>query len=58
MIDAGNSWSTHIFETTDSLKKSHGGRKSSVIAIGSAEEYTVAFSLASVAKLSLSVAVD
>jgi aldehyde:ferredoxin oxidoreductase len=51
-VDAKELWGNDIFETTDALKKSHGGRKSSVIAIGPAGENSVAFSLALVDKAS------
>ncbi len=52
LIDAKELWGLDIFETTDALKKSHAGRKSSVIAIGPAGENRVAFSLALVDKAS------
>lgn len=52
LIDAGELWGRDIFETTDALKRSHGGLKSSVIAIGPAGENRVAFSLALVDKAS------
>jgi aldehyde:ferredoxin oxidoreductase len=52
LIDAGELWGRDIFETTNALKKSHGGLKSSVIAIGPAGENRVAFSLALVDKAS------
>jgi aldehyde:ferredoxin oxidoreductase len=52
LIDAGDLWGLDIFETTDALKKSHGGPKSSVIAIGPAGEEGVVFSLALVDKAS------
>jgi len=52
IMDAGDLWGADIFETTDALKKSHGGRKSSVIAIGPAGENRVVFSLALVDKAS------
>jgi len=45
-MDARELWGMDIFETTDALKKSNAGRKSSVIAIGPAGENGVAFSLA------------
>lgn len=51
-MDARELWGNDIFETTDALKKSHAGRKSSVIAIGPAGENSVAFSLALVDKAS------
>jgi aldehyde:ferredoxin oxidoreductase len=51
-IDAKELWGTDIFETTDALKKSHAGNRSSVIAIGPAGENRVAFSLALVDKAS------
>jgi aldehyde:ferredoxin oxidoreductase len=51
-VDAKELWGNDIFETTDALKKSHAGRKSSVIAIGPAGENSVAFSLALVDKAS------
>jgi aldehyde:ferredoxin oxidoreductase len=51
-IDAGDLWGRDIFETTDALKKSHGGPKSSVIAIGPAGEQGAVFSLALVDKAS------
>ena len=51
-IDAKELWGLDIFETTDALKKSVGGPKSSVIAIGPAGEQGVVFSLALVDKAS------
>ena len=51
-IDAQELWGMDIFETTDALKKSRGGKSSSVIAIGPAGENRVAFSLALVDKAS------
>ena len=51
-IDAKELWGRDIFETTDALKKTHAGNKSSVIAIGPAGENRVAFSLALVDKAS------
>lgn len=50
--DAREVWGRDIFETTDALKKSYGGRGSSVIAIGPAGENQVTFSLALVDKAS------
>lgn len=50
--DAREVWGHDIFETTDALKKSYGGRGSSVIAIGPAGENQVTFSLALVDKAS------
>jgi aldehyde:ferredoxin oxidoreductase len=52
LMDAGELWGLDIFDTTDALKKSHGGSRSSVIAIGPAGENRVAFSLALVDKAS------
>jgi aldehyde:ferredoxin oxidoreductase len=52
LMDAGEWWGLDIFDTTDALKKSHGGSRSSVIAIGPAGENRVAFSLALVDKAS------
>jgi aldehyde:ferredoxin oxidoreductase len=52
LIDAKELWGRDIFETTDALKKSHAGNRSSVIAIGPAGENSVAFSLALVDKAS------
>jgi aldehyde:ferredoxin oxidoreductase len=51
-MDAKELWGMDIFQTTDALKKSHAGRRSSVIAIGPAGENRVAFSLALVDKAS------
>jgi aldehyde:ferredoxin oxidoreductase len=51
-IDAKELWGRDIFETTDALKKTRTGNKSSVIAIGPAGENGVAFSLALVDKAS------
>jgi aldehyde:ferredoxin oxidoreductase len=51
-IDAKELWGRDIFETTDALKKTHAGHRSSVIAIGRAGENRVAFSLALVDKAS------
>jgi aldehyde:ferredoxin oxidoreductase len=51
-IDAKDLWGMDIFETTDALKKSHAGRRGSVIAIGPAGENRVTFSLALVDKAS------
>lgn len=51
-IDAKELWGTDIFQTTDALKKTHAGHRSSVIAIGPAGENRVAFSLALVDKAS------
>ena len=51
-IDAGGMWGLDVFEATDALKKSRGGPKSSVIAIGPAGEKGVVFSLALVDKAS------
>jgi aldehyde:ferredoxin oxidoreductase len=51
-MNAQQLWGMDIFETTDALKKSHAGGKSSVIAIGPAGENRVAFSLALVDKAS------
>jgi aldehyde:ferredoxin oxidoreductase len=51
-MDAQELWGMDIFETTDALKKSHAGRKSSVISIGPAGENGVAFSLALVDRAS------
>jgi aldehyde:ferredoxin oxidoreductase len=51
-IDAKELWGRDIFETTDVLKKTHAGNRSSVIAIGRAGENRVAFSLALVDKAS------
>ncbi len=51
-IDAEELWGLDIFETTDALKRSHEGHRSSVIAIGPAGENRVAFSLALVDKAS------
>ncbi len=51
-IDAKELWGRDIFETTDALKKSRAGNRSSVIAIGPAGENRVAFSLALVDKAS------
>ncbi len=50
--DAGELWGRDIFETTDALKKTRPGTKSSVLAIGPAGENRVAFSLALVDKAS------
>jgi aldehyde:ferredoxin oxidoreductase len=52
IIDAKGLWGMDIFETTDALKQSQAGRKSSVIAIGPAGENRVSFSLALVDKAS------
>ena len=52
VIDAKDLWGMDIFETTDALKKSYAGRRSSVIAIGRAGENRVSFSLALVDKAS------
>ena len=52
LMDAGQWWGLDIFDTTDALKTSHGGSRSSVIAIGPAGENRVAFSLALVDKAS------
>ena len=52
LIDAEELWGQDIFETTDALKKTHAGNRSSVIAIGRAGENRVAFSLALVDKAS------
>lgn len=52
LIDAGDLWGSDIFEATDTLKKSRGGSKSSVIAISPSGENGVAFSLALVDKAS------
>ena len=51
-IDARDLWGLDIFETTDILRKSNGGHKVSVIAIGPAGENRVVFSLALVDKAS------
>ncbi len=51
-IDAKGLWGRDIFETTDALKKTHAGNRSSVIAIGPAGENRVTFSLALVDKAS------
>jgi aldehyde:ferredoxin oxidoreductase len=51
-MDAKELWGLDIFETTDALKKSYAGRRSSVIAIGPAGENRVTFSLALVDKAS------
>ncbi len=50
--DAREVWGRDIFETTDALKKSYGGKRSSVIAIGPAGENRVTLSLALVDKAS------
>jgi aldehyde:ferredoxin oxidoreductase len=50
--DAKELWGMDIFDTTDALKKTHAGNRSSVIAIGPAAENRVAFSLALVDKAS------
>ena len=52
LIDAKDLWGRDIFDTTDSLKKTYGGIKASVIAIGPAGENRVVFSLALVDKSS------
>jgi len=52
LLDATDLWGLDIFETTDALKKSHGGEKSSVIAIGPSGENRVVFSMALVDKAS------
>jgi len=52
LIDAGHLWGSDIFEATDTLKKSHGGSKSGVIAIGPSGENRVMSSLALVDKAS------
>jgi len=52
LIDARDLWGCDVIETTDILKKSHGGPRASVIAIGSAGENRVFFSLALVDKAS------
>jgi aldehyde:ferredoxin oxidoreductase len=46
LIDARDLWGCDVIETTNILKKSHGGPRTSVIAIGSAGENRVVFSLA------------
>jgi len=51
-MDAGDLWGLDIFETTDALKRSRGGAKASVIAIGPAGENRVVFSLAIIDKAS------
>jgi len=50
--DARDLWGLDIFETTDALKKSHGGARASVIAIGPSGENRVVFSLAIIDKAS------
>ncbi|MBW2617108.1 MAG: hypothetical protein JRD02_13165, partial [Deltaproteobacteria bacterium] len=50
LLDASDLWGLDIFETTDALKKSHVGQKSSVIAIGPSGENRVVFSMALVDK--------
>ncbi|MBW2616463.1 MAG: hypothetical protein JRD02_09855, partial [Deltaproteobacteria bacterium] len=50
LLDATDLWGLDIFETTDALKKSHGGPKPSVIAIGPSGENRVVFSMALVDK--------
>ncbi len=52
LTEAGDLWGLDIFEATEALKRSHGGAKVSVIAIGPAGENRVAFSLALVDKAS------
>jgi aldehyde:ferredoxin oxidoreductase len=52
LVDATDLWGLDIVRTTDALKQSHGGPKSSVIAIGPAGENRVAFSIALVDKAS------
>jgi len=52
LIDAGHLWGSDIFEATDTLKKSRGGSKSGVIAIGPSGENRVMSSLALVDKAS------
>lgn len=52
LIDAKDLWGLDTFETTDALKKSQGGPRTSVIAIGPAGENRVVFSLALVDKAS------
>jgi aldehyde:ferredoxin oxidoreductase len=51
-MDAVDLWGFDIFETTDTLKRAHGGPGTSVIAIGPAGENRVIFSLALVDKAS------
>jgi aldehyde:ferredoxin oxidoreductase len=50
LIDAVDQWGLDIFETTDTLKKSHNGPNPSVIAIGPSGENGVVFSMALVDK--------
>jgi aldehyde:ferredoxin oxidoreductase len=52
LISAGDLWGSDIFTATDTLKKSCGGPKSSVIAIGPSGENRVMSSLALVDKAS------
>jgi aldehyde:ferredoxin oxidoreductase len=52
LVDTKDLWGCDVIETTNILKKSHGGPRSSVIAIGPAGENKVVFSLALVDKAS------
>jgi aldehyde:ferredoxin oxidoreductase len=52
LIDAGHLWGSDIFEATDTIKRSRGGSKSGVIAIGPSGENRVISSLALVDKAS------